>query len=123
MHHSERRASDRHLRVPCFRMRYVCFQTTKSVAMLQSQNIKAEQRFLERADENDKMLAATSILHANMRSEERAEDRRMLRHMTLEKRERDMEESIMKVSRWVRSAQISPVRGFAKVKKIPKKPR
>ena len=104
-------------------MRYVCFQTTKSVAMLQSQNIKAEQRFLERADENDKMLAATSILHANMRSEERAEDRRMLRHMTLEKRERDMEESIMKVSRWVRSAQMNAVRGFAKVKKNPKKPR
>ena len=74
--------------------------------MLQSQNIKAEQRFLERADDNKKMLAAANILHANLHSEEIAEDRRMLRHLTLEKKERDMEESIMKVSRRKRSGQM-----------------
>ena len=66
--------------------------------MLQAQNIKAEQRFLERAEQNQKKLAAASILDANLQSEENAEDRRVLRQLALEKRERDMEESIMKVS-------------------------
>lgn len=66
--------------------------------MLQAQNIKAEQRFLERAEQNQKMLAAASLLDANLQSEENAEDRRVLRQLALEKREHDMEESIMKVS-------------------------
>ena len=73
-------------------------KAAKSIVMQQAMNIKAEQRFLDRADVNRKELMAASILHANLESEEAAEDKRVLRQLALEKRERDMEESIMKVS-------------------------
>ena len=69
--------------------------------MHQSNRIAEEQR-----EDAIKNLKWEQMLNANMEAEDKAEDRRFLRRMQMEQKERDMEEAIIKVLKSFKSFSI-----------------
>ncbi len=79
----------------------MAFQTTvrrNYTHAQQSSLLQAGRRAEEQREDSVKRLAWEQMQMANLRSEDRAEDKRFLRRRMQEQKEREMEEALIKVS-------------------------